>query len=654
MAELTFEQRQAVERPLHGCVLLAGAGSGKTTVLVERYLRSLTAGLKPSEILTVTFTNAAAAEMRERIAKRLRERGDGRLADRVQMSSQMGTIHSFCFHWLGGQEPADDFFPPINILSEEETARIFEAEYGRVLLGGEAQSIRPLLSKFSLTELHSLFWNAFQNRYALAEALPRTSPGEVPFLPEFSALLDRVVRRVEKHTVAKGCYGFDDLEAVTLRLLRSERFAGKVPLKMILVDEFQDLSPTQWKLISALAQGEGNRLFLVGDPKQSIYGFRGADVGVFNQGTRTVIEAGGDTVELTYNFRSHREVVSYLNAVSPPLFEGSAVPFSPMESGRADEETVSQTATLTFSEDQREEEVVAARIAEQVADGVEPESIAVLFRASLRIPAFSEALKKRGIAVRTTQAISALRLPAIVDTMAYFRFLTDPHNDLACAEFLRSSYVALSETELETLALRSEESLFFKWLSAEPQRVRDLVGLLDRGATSVQEALEALFQFSLYWPTEGAFWKWVCEFSPSAQLDSVVEGWDALRRLDLTPRFAPEDGEPGVTLTTVHGAKGLEYRSVFLVDLARTSPPSFATLRVGEQGVGFRYRGVKEKISSPEFERLNEVAKAREAQESKRLLYVALTRAKDFLTIVLPEKAKLPKSSWGEYLRIRT
>src|SRR4051812_43050193 len=103
VAELTFEQRKAVERPLQGCVLLAGAGSGKTTVLVERYLRSLDAGLKPSEILTVTFTNAAAAEMRERIAARLRERGEVRLADRVQMSSQMGTIHSFCFHWLGGQ-----------------------------------------------------------------------------------------------------------------------------------------------------------------------------------------------------------------------------------------------------------------------------------------------------------------------------------------------------------------------------------------------------------------------------------------------------------------------------------------------------------------------------------------------------------------------
>lgn len=653
MAELTFEQRQAVERPLQGCVLLAGAGSGKTTVLVERYLRSLAAGLTPSEILTVTFTNAAAAEMRDRIAKRLKEKGEGSLADRVQMSSQMGTIHSFCFHWLGGQDASDDFVPPTSILGEEETARLFEMEYGKVLLQGDTSAIAPLLAKFNLGELHNLFWHAFQNRYALEVALPRTEPDEVPFLSAFEIVFRQVVRSVEAHTVRCGKYGFDDLEAIALRRL-SQLGPEKTSLKMILVDEFQDLSPTQWQLIFSLAQGQGNRLFLVGDPKQSIYGFRGADVGVFNQGTRTVLDAGGDTVELTYNFRSHQEVVGYLNAVSPALFEGTSVPFSAMESGRPDFDTASATRTLLFGEADREEEVVAASIAQQIEMGIAPESIAVLFRASLRIPLFSEALKRRGIAVRTTQAISALKLPDIVDTMAYFRFLTEPHNDLACAEFLRSSYVALSETELEAVALRSEESLFFKWLSASPERVRDLVTLLARGTTSVQEALEVLFRFSNYWPSEGAFWQWVGEFSPQAQLDRVVEGWDALRRLDLTPRFAPDDATSGVTLTTVHGAKGLEYQSVFLVDLGRTSPPSLPTLRVGENGVGFRYRGSKEKISSPEFERLNEVAKAREAQESKRLLYVALTRAKDFLTIVLPEKGKLPKGSWGEFLKIRT
>ncbi len=651
MAELTFEQRQAVERPHVGLVLMAGAGSGKTTVLVERYLRSLAVGMAPSEILTVTFTNAAAAEMRDRIAKRLRDRGDSRQADRVEMSSQMGTLHSFCFNLLSSVAEAQGLPAPTEILTEEKTARIFEQQYAKLLFSGVAQESKALLSKFSLPELHNLFWAAFQKRHLLETSLDKSSQDGVPFFAEFGRLFDLLNEAMAQATVAQGCYGFDDLEAKALKVLRANRETPLMALKMILVDEFQDLSPSQWKIISELAQGDGNRLFLVGDPKQSIYGFRGADVRIFDQGTRCVLDAGGETVELTYNFRSSREIVTYLNQVSPPLFDGTGVPFTSMESGRNDEPMGSQARTLFFCEKQlKEEDLLAEEVGAQIADGVPTDEIAILFRASLRIGAFSDALKLRGIAVRTTQAISALRCPAIVDTMAYFKFLTNPHDDMTCAEFLRSSYVALNESDLEAITLGAGESLFLAWASAKPESIRWVVRLFSEGHVGVEKALTALFSQSKYWPTEEAFWSWVGELPTQARLDEVVEGWESLKRLDLTPRFAPGSSQTGVTLTTVHGAKGLEYQSVYLVDLARSSPPAFAMIRSDENSVGFRFRGEKEKVSSPEFERLADIAKAREAQESKRLLYVALTRAKNQLTLLLPKDKKLPKGSWGELI----
>ncbi len=646
MAELTFEQRRAVEKPRQGTVLLAGAGSGKTTVLVERYLRTLAAGVKPSEILTVTFTNAAAAEMRSRIACRLRET-DEKLAARVDSTALMGTLHSICFHLLRtyGEELGAPV--PEKLMADTDTARRFEKEFQRVLRHTTAATLGKLLKYYSLRELPLLFWEAFSKRYQFPLDTS-ASLAAVPFGEEFRALFAQLIAAMREKTVLAGHFGFDDLEHETLLLLRRLE-KPLLELKAILVDEFQDLSPAQWEIVQRLIQRDASRLFLVGDPKQSIYGFRGAEVKLFRHGIETVRKAGGDTVELTYNFRSGPGVVQYLNQLTPLLFAGSEVPAQIMESGRGEVNANDPAAVTTLQFDDEEEIALAESIAEEVAVGVLPGDIAVLFRASIRIPAFLVALKNRGIPARTTQSVPAERFPSIVDTLSYFRFIKEPHDDLICAAFLRSSFVRASEKDLENIFALSGDSLFLKWIT-HSKRGHWLLPVLESGTVRVGALLENLFGNTEYWPTDSAFSSWLASLSPETAVDELVEGWDALRRLGLTPRFPPEaDDTNAVVLTTVHAAKGLEWASVYLVDLERMSPPIVPPLRVDENGLGFRFREGDEKVVSPEYERIAGLAKARETEESKRLLYVALTRARDRLTIVVPEMVK-GKASWAQFL----
>ncbi len=644
VAELTFEQRRAVENPRRGTVLLAGAGSGKTTVLVERYLRTVAAGVRPSEILTVTFTNAAAAEMRERIARRLHD-SDPKLALRVESTPLMGTLHSICFHLLRSYGEELGAPVPEKLMADTDTARLFEKEFQRLLRRTAPESLRTLLKHYSLRELPLLFWEAYAKRYLFPEETA-ASLAAVPFGNEFHAVFSQLKAAMAEKTVRAGRFGFDDLEHETLSLLR-RLTKPLLEVKAVLVDEFQDLSPAQWEIVQRLVQGDANRLFLVGDPKQSIYGFRGAEVRLFQRGVRAVLDAGGETVDLTCNFRSGAGVVDYLNQLSPRLFDGSEVPSQIMESGRGPggEHAVS---VLPFEDD--EETLLAEAISREVTNGVRPADMAVLFRASIRIPAFLEALKVRGIPARTTQSVPAERFPSIVDTLSYFRFIKDPHDDLHCAAFLRSSYVAISEKGLEDLAALSGDSLFLKWVGHRAT-ARWILPVLESGTVKTGDLLEQLFAHSLYWPSDAAFASWLATLSPEAAVDDLVEGWDALRRLGLTPRFPPETQDTNsVVLTTVHAAKGLEWKSVYLVDLERTSPPSVPPIRVDPNGLGFRFREKDEKIVSPEYERLTGQAKAREGEESKRLLYVALTRARDRLTLIVPETVK-GKNSWAQFLK---
>jgi len=294
-AGLTGEQRLAVARRAEPLMLAAAAGSGKTSVLAERFARAVREdGLRPSQILALTFTDRAAGELRERARARLMELGD-RAAARDTEAAFVGTFHGFCARLLRTHALAAGVEPGFAILDEGLAGRLadqaFEQALARLITREGAVDLLAAYSvdrvRSMLLQVHAELRSRGQRRPRLPAARPREG-GEAA-LDEAAAractLLDELLalfgERYELLKRDRAALDFDDLELLARDLLQgderargewSERFA------LLMVDEFQDTNPRQLAILRAL---ERDNLFTVGDELQAIYGFRPADLSLF-------------------------------------------------------------------------------------------------------------------------------------------------------------------------------------------------------------------------------------------------------------------------------------------------------------------------------------------------------------------------------------
>lgn len=275
----TEEQREGIEFFAGPCMVLAGPGSGKTRVLTERILYLIEKkGIDPASILALTFSNKAAEEMAERVQKK-----------RADAGVRVSTFHAFGLSVL--QEHLGKFNrrPPIHIVDEEEKMEML----GRVS-GGKAREIQA-----AIKEIETFKQGSYQ--------------------PEIPPLVERYGRELEK----SGAVDLDDLIYLPLKLFREdapalEQYRPRYP--WILIDEFQDINAVQYELVRALA-GEGNpNLFVIGDPDQAIYGFRGSDVRLMGQFQRDY--PGHRLISLG---RSYRCPAVFLKAAGQALGKGEAL-----------------------------------------------------------------------------------------------------------------------------------------------------------------------------------------------------------------------------------------------------------------------------------------------------------------------------------------
>ncbi len=650
MPEWTLEQRRAIETLDRPYALIAGAGSGKTTVLVERYRRLLARGLRPHQILTVTFTQDAAAQLKERITARLEaeEQDHARLIREVETTSSIGTIHAFCYGVLDQFGALAGLAPVQSVVDPFLAAVAFDREYDRWAESLPTESFHKLLTRFSRTELRRVarqLWGAHRE-------------GEVVLGEEAREVRDLCLplwQKLDESLLSHGLYTFADLETLTGKILREvPEVAEKLEERIhaMLVDEFQDTSPLQWSILRAAVGGDLGRIFVVGDPKQSIYGFRQADVRVFLETAKEFERAGGEIGELTQNFRSRSQLLTSLNTLARPLFAASDIPFSPMLAGRTDDGlAMESTRLLRHESTDLEPKTVAAAVRELVDAGESPQEIALLFRVSDRIPRFRAALNDLGISAELRQTQALFESYDVLDLAHGLEALADPLNDFAVMAFLRSSYVRLTLAELYALQKRVEPT-FFEKLKASGVAA-DWVALLESPPATVGAALSAIFRLSGKMPNRSeAVLGFVAALLPdTTPLFEAVERVRRWRREDLRVSSGSETG--GVRLMTVHGAKGLEFRHVFLVDTLRFGPRASPAARLGAGGVfGLRWKVQGEFVEDEIYAGLSETAKAREREESQRILYVALTRARESLTLSLPKpEAKFPKDTWGDWLQ---
>lgn len=486
---------------------------------------------------------------------------------------------------------------------------------------------------------------------------------------------------------------FDDLERRARDLLERHphvRARWRAELRDVLVDEFQDTNDDQRAIIYALAGPSADpgaadpRLFVVGDGKQSIYRFRGADVSVFREVERDIQHWGGKRLALQTSFRAHATLVELINRVGERLFwrptaqHPFETPYEPLAAHRpapphsiVAEWHVLPDAGEAAERRAAEATLLAGRLADLVAGAAGPivhdphlgwrpptyGDIALLFQASTSFEPFETALRERGIPYLTTAGRGYYGRQEVLDLIHLLQTIDDPSNELALVGALRSPLFAVDDGAIMALKLSGAASLWEALLAAVEDGAAGAgvtfaartLGELHamRGRATVVELLREALDRTGYLATISALEDGerrranVAKLLAAARLAGArglrafSEYLDMLLRVEAREGDAPLESHGAVRLMTVHRSKGLEFPIVALPDLGRAPPP------LRERWLARRAYGLALQVRDPADEQRRPTAfllarhteRQLERAERERLLYVALTRARDYLIL---------------------
>jgi DNA helicase II / ATP-dependent DNA helicase PcrA len=600
-------QREAVEHVNGPLLVLAGAGSGKTRVLTMRIAALIDRhGVPPERIFAVTFTNKAAGEMKERI---------GRLLNRDPSGLWIGTFHSLSARLLRREAELLGFTRQFTIYDEDDSLSLIKR-----LMDQRGYSVKL----FSPRAMQSLI-SAAKNRMAGPSQLQSSMPFD-----RLAQVAAEVYTALGPALKSANAMDFDDLLLHPLTIFREhpERLrAYQNRFSFILVDEFQDTNRAQYELVRLL--GVHGNVAAVGDDDQSIYGWRGADVRNMQDFLKDF--AGAKLVRLEENYRSTQIVLDAANGV---IAENSGRIGKTLTTRRRGGEVV----TLVAAADERDEAewVVRELQKRSAASDWQYGEMAVLYRTNAQSRALEEAFRRAGVPYRLIGAISFYERREVKDLLAYLRLVSNPADNEA---FLRAVGVPRRGLGESSLRILSQTAATWNKPMLETARVADRVSelrpnareafrkfaaIID-GAAQLQERppadlLEHIIRAIDYEAAlhaegpEGADrWENVRELVASAAnwseevpADAETQDTPLQRFLTETALLSAVDNEvgeeQGVTLMTLHTAKGLEWPVVVLTGLEHGL---FPLARAEEQPAGL--------------------------EEERRLCYVGLTRAKDKL-----------------------
>ena len=614
-------QRAAVEAYDSPSLIIAGAGSGKTRVLTSRIAYMLEQGVPPSDILALTFTNKAAEQMRERIRRMV----PGEKSRRIYM----GTFHSIFARMLRTEADRIGFPATFTIYEPSDVKNLLKTIVKEMNLPDDRYKPNVLASRISMAKNGLVTPGAY-----LANAVHASEDRQAQ-IPEFGNIYDAYCRRC-KHN---GAMDFDDLLLQTNILLRDcpdvlaryqERF------RYILVDEYQDTNYAQYIIIRRLSQHH-SKVCVVGDDAQSIYSFRGAKIENILSFQRDYPEA--KVFKLEQNYRSTRTIVEAANSViihNSRRMEKSC--FSEGDEG-------GKIRVLRAYTDREEAELVVQELRDRVRTaGDRWNEAAILYRTNNQSKALEESLLKRGIPYRIYKGASFYDHKEIKDMLAYIRIVVNPRDDEAFRRIVNYPARGIGDTTVARIADLAAARGVSMWeavdtLAAEPtadpvqrtivRKVREFVELIR--SLSLERTGRGLYDFGMEVATRsGILGAYRAERTPEAMsaLDNIEELLNSMQlfkeQRDAEIRAGEESGEATVeewlqtvmlttdmdreeetgdddkvTLMTVHSAKGLEFKYVFIVGMEENLFPS---LRAAESADGI--------------------------EEERRLFYVALTRAK--------------------------
>jgi DNA helicase-2/ATP-dependent DNA helicase PcrA len=609
IASLNPEQRAAVTTTEGPVLVLAGAGSGKTRVITVRIAHLLAKGVSPTAVLAMTFTNKAAAEMRERVAKLVGKDKAGELT--------VGTFHAFAAKLLREHGAKVGIGSNFTICDGSDQQSAIKGALRELRIGEAVIQPSVLHAKISLAK----------NRLETAEGLLKGAADDK------DELVARAWQKYDEHLRRNRTLDFDDLLLYALKLLREHkgvRDALAKRYRYVMVDEYQDTNGPQYEIVRQIA-GAHRNLCVVGDDDQSIYGWRGADITKILSFDKDF--AGAKVVRLETNYRSTAEILSAANRVirnNPSRYAkelrsalGSGVP-----------------VTIAAAEDETAEaEHVAREIKKLVTEKkARPSDVAILFRTGQQPRPFEAALRAQQVSYDLVGGMSFFDRKEVRDVLAYLRLVVNPtdetallrivncpprgvgkttldrvveyataHGISACQAFERGTEIPDVNADAIEVVRRLREELA---AHAAAGMERDLPGSIQRLVERVayRQEVERVHTDPL---TRDARWAGVTEIFDFAEnyqrraRKPTLAGF--LEELALKSSDEQDDGDTSgkdrVMLMTLHAAKGLEFPRVYLVGL--------------EEGLLPHARAAAEDT----------------IEEERRLMYVGVTRAQRVLSI---------------------
>jgi ATP-dependent DNA helicase Rep len=611
-------QRAAVEHDTGPLLVLAGAGSGKTRVITMRIARLLKRGVRPEQVLAVSFTNKAAEEMRERMLPLVGPQA----ADKLVLS----TFHSFGVRFLQEENRVLGYDGRFVIFDQADALGLIRElmRQARATQGDAARKLDAgaILARISL----------WKNELKAPETIPETDF-------EYDAVAREIYPLYESSLRHMHAVDFDDLVVLPVRILEKHplvRLKWQERFRHILIDEFQDTNLCQMRILKLLANAQSN-VCVVGDDDQSIYAFRGADV-------RNILEfeehfKGAKVIKLEDNYRSYAAVLDVANAAIAQSAGKRHLKTLRAARGHGDK------VRLVQCEDPgHESRFVAEEIRSLHRERVAYRDMAVLYRSNLQARLIEDELRVQGIPYQLFGGQQFFDRKEVKDAAAYLRVVINPRDDISLRRVINYPPRGIGDTTLERVnRLRLIKSVP---LSEAVGHIHSLADVPDNAKRSARDLLSAFSD------TRAEFEKG-CNYAQSAAAlfervglkAALLSGDDPqgakrwenvqfllrsierfegrptgdrptlaqfLARITLRKDEAPEtDAEPNqVTLSTLHGAKGLEFKNVFLIGAVEGQLPHARTTDA--------------KVTD---------ATPSDVEEERRLFYVGVTRARDRLYV---------------------
>ena len=592
---LNRQQQKAVESTEGRVRVVAGAGSGKTRVLAHRFAFLVNeVGISPGNILCLTFTNKAAQEMKRRIST---------MVDRGSVNDFICTIHSFCVKFLRREIYRIGYPKNFLIIDEEDAKSLAKQAMQEFGIDRKKSTAERFLKGVAAYKGYDI------NAYIQGHLLPAASP-QCP---------DATVRYIRLQ-LKQYALDYDDLVYFTLYILNHFKDAREYwtdKLSYLMVDEVQDLSGDDWKLLHALSEKHGN-LFVVGDPDQAIYEWRGGNPKIFVE-----FKAKTDII-LNENYRSTPDVLDVANFI---IANNTNRVKKELFTRRLNE----RLPVYHHAKSEKEEAaMIASRIAEGVGKGMKYSDFAILYRSSFLSRTVEQALLKQQIPYSVWGGVRFFERKEIKDVISYLRLISSDDDDMAFRRIINlpsRKFGEASMKALESLALEEGRSL----MGALREHIGDkrfrrpallsFVSLIDSARERV--SMMGVSDLTDWLMTESGLSDLYRTDEQEERLENIAELLNAMKEFEATKMdeadmgldsylqeialYTNVDREPNAEKTrlmTIHQSKGLEFPTVFVIGLT--------------EGIFPNHRSIRERRKDGE-------------EEERRLMYVAVTRARDML-----------------------